>query len=202
LSVIPVALIGWLYGLPAGVVAGLLALPVNTALIDFNYGEGWDAVLRDGGGAGSVAIVVIGAIVGHLADVHERLRRQSSAMTLAAREREERARLEGVLLAANTMQHHLCNQLTLTRGYTWLLANSEELTDLNAEMAREAERGVIEASETLDRLLRLTSLVEDTSDADLPTIIDLGPIPSAPNAREPLSLRRRNGACYTFRAGL
>lgn len=87
--------------------------------------------------------------------------------------REEAARLQGALLAARTMQHHLRNQLALTAGYSELLANDRRLPAALHAHAREAVAGVKAATETLDKLQRLTRLEEDSSLAGLPRVLDL-----------------------------
>lgn len=75
----------------------------------------------------------------------------------------ERARLEGVLLAARTMQHLMNNQLALTVGYCDLLAALPELSERARRMALEALRGADEASATLAKLGRIRRLEFDTS---------------------------------------
>jgi hypothetical protein len=47
------------------------------------------------------------------------------------------AKLEGVRLAARTLEHHVTNNLTLTIGYAELLAEDPELPERLQEMARE-----------------------------------------------------------------
>jgi len=49
---------------------------------------------------------------------------------------EEQATLEGVRLAARTLEHHLTNHLTLTVGYAELIAEDPELPERLREMAR------------------------------------------------------------------
>jgi signal transduction histidine kinase len=86
---------------------------------------------------------------------------------------DEAARLEGALLAARTMQHHLSNQLALTRGYTELLARSPELPDAERESAQEALRGVLGAMKALDELRGITRLETDEH-LKGPAVLDLG----------------------------
>ncbi len=73
---------------------------------------------------------------------------------------QERARLEGVLLASRTAAHHLNNQLSLTVGYGELLVNNPHLPLSVRGMALEALRGAREAAETLSRMQRIARLEE------------------------------------------
>ena len=61
-------MLAWLWGFRAGLVAGLLSLPLNTLLLNLAGQEGWDAfaVFRQGGWLGQVMIVLIGAGIGRL----------------------------------------------------------------------------------------------------------------------------------------
>ena len=79
--------------------------------------------------------------------------------------------LEGVLLAARTMEHHIGNQLSLTIGYSELLANDPSLPSYARERAREALSGSTAAVLTLRQLGRLTRLVVE--DGPSGPIIDL-----------------------------
>ena len=94
LSTIPVALTGWLFGLRAGMIFGVLAFPLNAALL-------WSAQSIDlatviwGGGVAACAALLVGAVAGTLHDVNEQLHtdlseRQSTEAEL--RESEERLR--------------------------------------------------------------------------------------------------------------
>ena len=72
LSVVPVALAGWLFGLRAGLLAGAVAFPLNTILLGVEDGADLDAVVWGGAVAGSAALMV-GSVAGTLRDVTERL---------------------------------------------------------------------------------------------------------------------------------
>ena len=72
LSVVPVALSGWLFGLRAGLLAGAVAFPLNTVLLGFEDGADLDSVVWGGAVAGSAALMV-GSVAGTLRDVTERL---------------------------------------------------------------------------------------------------------------------------------
>ncbi len=72
LSVVPVALAGWLFGLRAGLLAGAIAFPLNTVLLGLEDGADLDRVVWGGAVAGSAALMV-GSVAGTLRDVTERL---------------------------------------------------------------------------------------------------------------------------------
>lgn len=74
---------------------------------------------------------------------------------------EAAARLQGALLAAQTMQHHLSNQLALTSGYAEMLAENPHLDPALRPLATEAAQGAHEAIATLARLQRLTRVERD-----------------------------------------
>jgi PAS domain S-box-containing protein len=88
-------------------------------------------------------------------------------------EHAARAQLEGVLLAARTMEHELNNQLTPTVGYTALLAADPALPAHLRRAATQAFRGATEAGRTLARLMQLTALQEKQWGAELAPTIDL-----------------------------
>ena len=48
---------------------------------------------------------------------------------------EDQARLDGVRLAARTLEHHLTNHLTLTVGYAELISEDPELPERLRQMA-------------------------------------------------------------------
>jgi signal transduction histidine kinase len=70
----------------------------------------------------------------------------------AERQLAESARLEGVLLAARTMQHEINNQLGVTVGYAELLSQDPSLSMEQREMAQAAMHGAERASALLNRL--------------------------------------------------
>jgi hypothetical protein len=82
---------------------------------------------------------------------------------------EESARLDGVRLAARTLEHHLTNYLTLTVGYAELIAEDPELPERLRDMAREVLDSAQAAVECVRRLRQVESL----------TLVDQG-IPGGP----------------------
>ena len=88
-------------------------------------------------------------------------------------ERGERARLEGVVLAARTMEHELNNKLTPTAGYAALLARDPSLPAHLRRAATQALEGAQAASRILNRLRQLTSIQEKEWGANVGPTIDL-----------------------------
>ena len=77
LTIIPVVASAWLWGLWPGLLAGLLFLPINTILLNLvGHGGGWDVIVREAGGLGSVALILVGIIVGRLRDLGQEVNRQ------------------------------------------------------------------------------------------------------------------------------
>ena len=70
----PVIAVAWLWGLRGGLIVGLLTFPLNTLPFNLVGLHGWDPVFREGGGPGQVMLVLIGAGIGQLRDLGERLR--------------------------------------------------------------------------------------------------------------------------------
>jgi CheY-like chemotaxis protein len=72
----------------------------------------------------------------------------------------ERARLEGVLLAARTAQHELNNRLGVVLGYAEMLAEHPGLPASMTELVNEIVSGAKELAETVDQLRRVTRIRE------------------------------------------
>lgn len=92
----------------------------------------------------------------------------------------ERARLDGVLLGVRTMEHELNNQLTLTRGYSELIARDRALPAHLRTSASEALRGAQAASAILNDLREITHLQERQWGARLGSTLDLPNSPDQP----------------------
>ncbi len=84
LAALPVGVMGWLFGMRAGLLAGMLAIPLNVLLLTLVGGAGWDILTK--WLAGNVLLVLIGTAVGRLRDLGER--------ELAERKRAEEALLQ------------------------------------------------------------------------------------------------------------
>src|ERR1044071_9465101 len=72
----------------------------------------------------------------------------------------ERARLEGVLLAARTAQHELNNRLGVVLGYAEMLAEYPGLPRGMAELVSEIVNGARGMAETVDQLRSVTRIRE------------------------------------------
>ena len=119
LTVVPAIFIGWRMGSRAGLVAGLLSLPLNTFLFNLVGLKGIDVLFRLSGGLGTLIVILLGVAAGRVHDITDELTRQISINKLneeALRGSEERFRSlfdgvpigiyrttpEGKILAANT----------------------------------------------------------------------------------------------------
>ncbi|MEJ2185346.1 MAG: ATP-binding protein [Gemmatimonadota bacterium] len=98
LAVVPVIVAAWLLGFWGGILAALVSIPLNAALLDMlsTQPEGLIQVLSQPESLqGSVLLVVLGAVLGGLRDVADQMRREILARTeveAARRESEERYR--------------------------------------------------------------------------------------------------------------
>ena len=76
LIAIPVIVAAWSFGLRAGLVAGLLALPLNALLL--KAGEpGGNVFVRSGGTITLAVVALISAVIGWWGDLREQRRRQA-----------------------------------------------------------------------------------------------------------------------------
>jgi hypothetical protein len=90
---------------------------------------------------------------------------------------ESQARLDGVRLAARTLEHHLTNHLTLTVGYAELIAEDPELPERLREMARQVLESAQAAVDSVRRMRQVESL--NLVDQGIPggPLLELGPRP-------------------------
>jgi CRP-like cAMP-binding protein len=91
--------------------------------------------------------------------VHDALTRERAQ----AAAREEAAHLQGVLLAARTMEHHINNQLSLAVGYGELLADDPRLPSDLRERVQLVVDGTRSAAETVQKFQRIAEIRLDTS---------------------------------------
>jgi DNA-binding response OmpR family regulator len=119
----------------------------------------------------AVALVHEGQLLGTLAlgtrDSHRAFTREEAesletmgTLCAAALAAIERARLEGVLLAARTAQHELNNRLGVVLGYAEMLAEYPGLPEPMAELVSEIVSGAKELAVTVDQLRRVTRIRE------------------------------------------
>jgi hypothetical protein len=90
---------------------------------------------------------------------------------------EDQARLDGVRLAARTLEHHLTNHLTLTVGYAELIAEDPELPERLRDMARQVLDSAQAAVDSVRRLRQVDQV--RLIDEGMPggPLIELGPRP-------------------------
>ena len=90
---------------------------------------------------------------------------------------EAQAQLDGVRLAARTLEHHLTNHLTLTVGYAELIAEDPELPERLRDMARMVLESAQDAVMSVRRLRQVDKV--ELIDLGLPAgpLIELGPQP-------------------------
>ncbi len=92
---LPAAGVGWCFGLWPGLVAGLLAFPLNTLLLNLAGLPGWDALIQAGSVPACTVAVMVGALVGRLRDQvkQERIQRERTETALRDLEARNRASL-------------------------------------------------------------------------------------------------------------
>ena len=90
---------------------------------------------------------------------------------------EDQARLDGVRLAARTLEHHLTNHLTLTVGYAELIAEDPELPERLRDMARQVLESAQAAVDSVRRMRQVDAL--SLIDQGIPggPLIELNPGP-------------------------
>jgi hypothetical protein len=87
------------------------------------------------------------------------------------------ASLEGVRLAARTLEHHLTNHLTLTVGYAELIAEDPELPERLRQMAHLVMDSAQAAVESVRRVRRLETITLVETDRPGGPLLDLSCIP-------------------------
>ena len=120
LIAIPVIVAAWSFGLWAGLVAGLLAFPLNTLLLKVAGEPGGNVLVRSGGMITLAVVALIGAVIGWLGDLRERqLKRE-----LAARQRVERSLHDSELRFRRLFE-------TAQDGILLLDAHTGQITEVN-----------------------------------------------------------------------
>jgi PAS domain S-box-containing protein len=96
LAGLPIICAGWLLGRRAAVAAVALAFVLNTILYNLMGTQGWDVILRVGGGPGMLVALLCGIAAGWARDLVARFRAQSRDLVRereALREQETRLRM-------------------------------------------------------------------------------------------------------------
>ena len=83
--------------------------------------------------------------------------------------------LDGVRLAARTLEHHLTNHLTLTVGYAELIAEDPELPERLRDMARQVLESAHAAVDSVRRMRQIETV--RLVDQGMPggPLIEIGP---------------------------
>jgi len=161
LSVIPIAVAGWLFGRRGGFLAGLVSIPLHVGLFTLLGADGWQVVLDEW--PGSVMGIVVGVMMGWLGEFVRRVQAQARDLAreratlraeIAERERVEQAlqqakadaeaasRAKSVFLA--NMSHELRTPLTTIIGYCELirlLSEQPGYDNLHADLDRIGSAG-------------------------------------------------------------
>ena len=90
---------------------------------------------------------------------------------------EDQARLDGVRLAARTLEHHLTNHLTLTVGYAELIAEDSELPERLRQMAYQVLESAQAAVESVRRMRQVEAVTLVDQGVPGGPLIELGPRP-------------------------
>ncbi len=94
-AIIPVVAAGWLFGMRAGIIAGLCIIPANVLLCIVLAVQDWFEILFYAGLPGHFAIIGCGAVVGRIHDLNIRLSRELAERELA----QEKAREQNDFLS-------------------------------------------------------------------------------------------------------
>lgn len=153
LSVVPVTVTAWLVGLWAGLLAGLLAFPLNILLLNMVGYTGWDATFWAQTVLGHVAVILIGAMVGRLRDLGERVKKEFNEHKKAEKEKEriqaqlfQAQKMEVVGTLAGGIAHDFKTMLTIIQGYSDLSMKRVDEADpvhrFLKQIHKTTERGV------------------------------------------------------------
>lgn len=173
LATLPVVMIGWLFGVWGGLAAAVGCTVLNTLLLNLQGEAGWDSVISAGGGAGTVALLVISGLVGYMSQLNARVSRQ-------ARELEHRATHDSLTDLPNRALFARRLREAVSRGAVAVLfLDLDDFKRINDSLGHEAgDRLLVQVAERLrasvregDTVSRLggdefTILVEDVSKPD------------------------------------
>ena len=90
-AIVPVIVVGWLYGRVPGICAGVLSYPINILMYKL-CGVGWSEGMTLGGGGipGTIGLILIGAAIGHMSNLSSQLKKHRDNLDeLVKRKTEE-----------------------------------------------------------------------------------------------------------------
>ncbi|MBK7919349.1 MAG: hypothetical protein IPJ94_24420 [Chloroflexi bacterium] len=116
LVIMPVGVTARIWGLRAGIIAGVISAPLNILL--FNLAG--NPITFRGGISGVVTVIILGAVIGWLSELLERIYQQSQELAAARDQAMEANRLKSVMLSR--VSHELRTPLGAVLGYAELLA--------------------------------------------------------------------------------
>jgi signal transduction histidine kinase len=138
LSVVPIALAGWLFGKRGGLLASLLSIPLHVLLFTLGGADGWQVVLQEW--PGSVMGAVVGVAAGWLGEFLRHVQRQSRELA------QERAALRAEIARRELVEYEL--QQARLNAEAANRAKSTFLTNVSHEL-RTPLTGIIGYSDLL-----------------------------------------------------
>ncbi|MFC2061639.1 PAS domain S-box protein [Elusimicrobiota bacterium] len=122
LSLIPVAVIGAMYGIKSGIISGILIFPLNILLLNL-YGQPGLRLMSGNGLIGSMIVIALGAAAGKIREYHDKL----EEMNL------EQIKRDGILLEDDK---NINGILKIADDCLIYLDKSEKIIDINIRAAQ------------------------------------------------------------------
>lgn len=145
LVIIPVGVTARIWGLRAGIVAGVISAPLNIFL--FNLAG--NPITFRGGVSGAVTVIILGAVIGWLSELLERIYQQSQELAIARDQALEANRLKSVMLSR--VSHELRTPLGAVLGYAELLAEGR-YGPVNEKQCEKLS-GIVDSAHELESLV-------------------------------------------------
>lgn len=164
LSIVPVIVASWFFGLSGGLLSAILVFPLNIYLLNLTGQDGWGLMIR--GMPGSVSLLIAGVIVGKLRDLRERLKleiKQSQINTQKFVDRAVELEESQRILEEKTTNLKVQNQEleNIKQAMLNLLEDSQELQVELKKEKESVERKVEERTRELKKEeARLVSSIE------------------------------------------